>query len=1110
MSSTIHVVTPCMNAIDTIDRTIQSVVTQAGRFRIRYHVQDGGSSDGTVERLRWWKSQLDNPHWPRLCAQVEFTFRSEPDAGMYDAIVRGMDRVLSPDDDFITWINADDVFMVGAFAAVNAVFEQFPRERASWVCGTATIMKDDLVITSYDRRLPTAAIRAGLCDGKHWPFVQQEGTFFRRWLWDAVKPHNSIRPLKLAGDWNLWRLFAAQSSLTQFTMALAAFRVRDQQMSSRLRDRYMAEIESIVPESARREALEVLAREGTLRRRFQSTFPDTKLVVIEEECNEQLKASCKMALPPERLVTVTERQVKRVLFEGDPNRRPGDGPGPDTSAFSLVAGVAAHDRDWQFPAITEKHAFACIRAQGGAPSGVVYVAFPWATLIDKLQTRAADAAQFLALFRAFIRFLPPEGRRVTVCQHVLMRRFMVLFEDAGIHHIFWSHATVADRTPTEGDPEIHPFPLYPVQLPAEDGEHVGSDDARPYLFSFIGARPDRFYLTQVRAWILDDLKGEPDGLIVGRDGWHYQKVVYDHQVLRTGNASAGAAPLVDDKTSVEFQKSLRSSTFSLCPSGSGPNSIRLWESIGAGSVPVIMADTYQPPGPRALWEQAAVFCDETPEAVRALPARLRALAAEPGRLVEMRQAMQQLWLLYGPGSFVSDIQSLMYRLNPPGTRAPGSALPAWQGFDGLAERFAGELAGNDAQFLLNMLGARILTVPGFGRAATDDGGPVQRLYRRALAQLPPQHAARRQFEQVLSFAVAARDRSGPQAFSISRARGPRVALIGRHSHRTPLSYAPIRRHIGDALSLVDDPRSADVLVAGFDIDLFENAALISELKAKNPRLPLVVLSEEPLWDLTWSRSRGAPRAMLATETGPFEYVSLNHETSTIFRFAQLPYFILTNDDYLSRYRALLAPTRRRTAQQMAVFWGQRERRSAYYLEKRVGPAFEKRESHTRMYGLSAYRTRLAESVCVGHIARVGKGWGQAHRRQDLVDWHLDKLASIAGVTHLCSAIENVHHADYISEKIFDAYAAGAVPVYFAEPGHRIDELIPEASYINVAGSEPDAAALMVDRFAPGSAFFERHAVTQNRLHRALCDWDVIASERSRIAAEVVSALNAQL
>ena len=53
------IVTPVLNAIGTIDRTIWSIVAQAGDLDIHYHVQDGVSTDGTVERLRDWSRRLE-------------------------------------------------------------------------------------------------------------------------------------------------------------------------------------------------------------------------------------------------------------------------------------------------------------------------------------------------------------------------------------------------------------------------------------------------------------------------------------------------------------------------------------------------------------------------------------------------------------------------------------------------------------------------------------------------------------------------------------------------------------------------------------------------------------------------------------------------------------------------------------------------------------------------------------------------------------------------------------------------------------------------------------------------------------------------------------------
>src|ERR1700730_3330723 len=45
------IVTPVLNGEKFLDQTVLSVVSQAGPFTIRYHVQDGGSKDGTLQIL---------------------------------------------------------------------------------------------------------------------------------------------------------------------------------------------------------------------------------------------------------------------------------------------------------------------------------------------------------------------------------------------------------------------------------------------------------------------------------------------------------------------------------------------------------------------------------------------------------------------------------------------------------------------------------------------------------------------------------------------------------------------------------------------------------------------------------------------------------------------------------------------------------------------------------------------------------------------------------------------------------------------------------------------------------------------------------------------------
>lgn len=150
MSSTIFIVTPSLNSRETIDRTILSVVTQAGDFFIRYHVQDGGSTDGTVDRLLWWQRRLASRGFPIQCLGVEFTFTSEQDKGMYDALCAGFDTLRIPANSFMTWINADDILMQGACSLISNVEDQFTPQQVSWVGGSTAIMRGNSPLLTFD------------------------------------------------------------------------------------------------------------------------------------------------------------------------------------------------------------------------------------------------------------------------------------------------------------------------------------------------------------------------------------------------------------------------------------------------------------------------------------------------------------------------------------------------------------------------------------------------------------------------------------------------------------------------------------------------------------------------------------------------------------------------------------------------------------------------------------------------------------------------------------------------------------------------------------------------------------------------------------------------
>lgn len=235
------IVTPVMNGRTFLDEMILSIVTQAGPFSIRYHVQDGGSTDGTLDMLERWSKRLSGD-FPIVCSGVEFSYASGPDAGLYDAVNKGFAQTGL--GDFMSWINADDRYEPGAFASVAQVFQKF--SDVNWVAGRPIVISEagaqcELVAL---RSFPRKAIAAAIFEGRFstW-FLQQEGMFWRSGLWQTVGGANG--KMRLAGDFDLWRRFARHSDMVVVDALLGVFRVREGQLSASI-DKYHKEIDDIL------------------------------------------------------------------------------------------------------------------------------------------------------------------------------------------------------------------------------------------------------------------------------------------------------------------------------------------------------------------------------------------------------------------------------------------------------------------------------------------------------------------------------------------------------------------------------------------------------------------------------------------------------------------------------------------------------------------------------------------------------------------------------------------------------------------------------------------------------------------------------------------------
>lgn len=343
----------------------------------------------------------------------------------------------------------------------------------------------------------------------------------------------------------------------------------------------------------------------------------------------------------------------------------------------------------------------------------------------------------------------------------------------------------------------------------------------------------------------------------------------------------------------------------------------------------------------------------------------------------------------------------------------------------------------------------------------------------------------------------------------------RIYTAGAHAHRTPLAYPALAGLFEGAVERVATPAQADLYVFAHSLDIEDVPRALAE-DWRRRRRPVLLLSEEPFWDTIWGRRPLMRQRVIDTAHGALPVIQLNHQTSTIFAFDRIPYYLLTNHRFANTYRARFTRNAALSAEDWQVRFAARAIDVSFMFERRPEPFHSISWPEGNLFGLCAWRTELAEACQEGVVERLGQSWmGAAWQRGrsrfELENWYLDKMILMDGRARIMGAVENTHQPHYITEKIFDAFACGALPLYVAEPGHRLHDLgLPGGAWLNLQGLSPQAAAdrVAAQDWTPG--LFADYAAAQTRLAELFCDPLAWVTERQRLARALLMELEAVL
>jgi glycosyltransferase involved in cell wall biosynthesis len=112
------VTTPSYNQLDWLRLCVASVADQAtDGVEVHHHVQDACSTDGTAEFLQEYATRHSSPATPAYT----FSYSSERDAGMYDAINRGWEKSQG-ESDVLCHLNCDEQYLKNGLKKVADTF----------------------------------------------------------------------------------------------------------------------------------------------------------------------------------------------------------------------------------------------------------------------------------------------------------------------------------------------------------------------------------------------------------------------------------------------------------------------------------------------------------------------------------------------------------------------------------------------------------------------------------------------------------------------------------------------------------------------------------------------------------------------------------------------------------------------------------------------------------------------------------------------------------------------------------------------------------------------------------------------------------------------------
>lgn len=207
------IITPSYNQGKFIEKTIQSVLSQAGDFSIDYIIADGGSTDESVEIIKRYEDLLQRGLYPIRCKGITYRWWSKKDKGQSDAINQGFSIATG---EIFAWMNSDDFYLPNAFQAISELFEKHPDiDLVNGDCEGITYPSQKVLLGKSKQQTFEEVLR-------HGNSIMQPGVFFTKKIFTEVGPIDI--DLHYNMDIDLWLRILQKAKSLYVPIALATYR----------------------------------------------------------------------------------------------------------------------------------------------------------------------------------------------------------------------------------------------------------------------------------------------------------------------------------------------------------------------------------------------------------------------------------------------------------------------------------------------------------------------------------------------------------------------------------------------------------------------------------------------------------------------------------------------------------------------------------------------------------------------------------------------------------------------------------------------------------------------------------------------------------------------